>query len=81
MLNVTVHDREGIKFAGEARSVSSINSVGNFDILPEHANFICLIKKRLTIVASDNKKTEFNVDSGVIQVLKNQVNVYLGLQM
>lgn len=81
MLSVQVRDREGVKFEGIAKSLSSVNAVGNFDILPEHANFICLIKKRISIISPDNKKTEFNVDLGVIQVLKDKVNVYLGLEM
>lgn len=81
MLNVLVRDREGIKFEGEASSVSSINTAGLFDILHEHANFISLIKKRLSIIEASGKKTEFNVDSGVIQVLNDKVNVYLGLEM
>ena len=81
MLKVLVRDREGIKFKGEAASVSSVNVSGPFDILPAHSNFISLIREKLTIVAMGGKKTEFNVDLGVIQVLKDQVNVYLGVEM
>ena len=81
MLKVLVRDREGIKFEGEVRSVSSVNASGPFDVLPTHSNFICLIKRRLSIIAASGKKTEFNVDSGVIQVLKDKVNIYLGLEM
>ena len=79
MLKVLVRDREGIKFDGEVRSVSSVNASGPFDVLPTHSNFICLIKKRLSIIETSGKKAEFNVDSGVIQVLKDKVNIYLGL--
>ena len=33
-------------FDGEAFSISSINSLGKFDILPMHANFITLVQKQ-----------------------------------
>lgn len=32
-------------YDGEAVSVSSVNSLGKFDILPYHANFITLVQK------------------------------------
>ena len=32
-------------FDGEAYSISSVNSLGKFDILPYHANFITLVQK------------------------------------
>lgn len=32
-------------YEGEAVSISSVNSVGKFDILPYHANFITLVQK------------------------------------
>lgn len=33
-------------YDGEAVSISSVNSMGKFDILPYHANFITLVKKK-----------------------------------
>jgi F0F1-type ATP synthase epsilon subunit len=77
MLNVTVRDREGIKFNGQAEVLSSVNGVGPFDILVGHANFISLIRKRVTIVESGGKKTEFNLQSGVIHVIKDKCLVFI----
>ena len=37
-------------FEGEAVSISSVNSLGKFDILPFHANFISLVRKDPIIV-------------------------------
>lgn len=79
MLKVLVRDRAGVKYEGQAQAVSSINASGPFDILPSHSNFISLIRKRVTIIAANKQKTEFNADSGVVQVLGNQVRVYLSL--
>ena len=81
MLKVLVRDREGVKFNGGAVAVSSVNAAGPFDVLPGHTNFISLIRKRVSVTGPEGKKTEFNLESGVIQVLKDQVNVYLGVEM
>lgn len=49
-------------FDGEALSVSSTNSTGNFDILPFHANFITLVQKNPIIlrVKSDKEKNNLS---------------------
>ena len=77
MLTVQVRDREGIKFDGQAEVLSSVNSVGPFDVLAEHANFISLIRKKVSIVEQGGKRTEFNLESGVIHVLKDKCLVFL----
>ena len=41
-LQVRIVSPKGEVFKGEATAVSSRNSVGNFDILPQHANFVTL---------------------------------------
>jgi len=78
MLKVLVRDREGKKFSGLAEVVSSVNSVGPFDVLLGHTNFISLIRKKVSVIEPGGKKTEFNLESGVIQVLKDNIKVYLG---
>ena len=80
LLTVIVRDRKGIVWQGEATVVSSINSVGPFDVLQNHANFISIIKTRLLVTKIDKTKQEFNVDSGVMQVRENQIMVYLGVK-
>lgn len=80
LLSVTIRDRKGVVWEGEATVVSSINSVGPFDVLQNHANFISIIKTRLVVTKMDKTKQEFNVDSGVIQVRENKVMVYLGVK-
>lgn len=77
MLSVTVRDREGVKFDGTAEVMSSVNSVGPFDVLAGHSNFISLIRKRVTIVETGGKKTEFNLESGVVHILKDKCLVFI----
>lgn len=69
-------------FKGEALSVSSANSSGNFDILPEHANFITLVEKRPIVVRTINEKPlVFNFDLAIIHTANNQVNIYTDIQI
>ena len=76
---VRVRSRQGLVFEGVAVAVSSVNARGPFDVLPDHANFVSTISKKLTILKEDGKREEINVDSGLMQVYHNQVLVFLGI--
>jgi F0F1-type ATP synthase epsilon subunit len=62
---------------GKAESVSSENSAGTFDILPQHANFVTMIKGKPIIVRtqSDGEKT-FTYKNAVITVKEDKVSIY-----
>ena len=79
LLSVTVKDRKQIFFQGKAKAVSSQNNKGVFDVLPKHANFICLIKDKVTVYSPDKQKQEIPLKTGVLKVWENEVNVYLGV--
>ncbi len=79
-LNVIVRDRKGVVWEGEATAVTGRNIAGPFDVLPQHANFISIISKKLVIKTADKKNREFNVESGILQVRENKVMVYLGVK-
>ncbi len=68
-----------ISFQGKAKSVSSKNTLGDFDILPKHTNFITLIFEKLTIVTPDRQKITYQFKRGVLEVSKNKVNIFLGI--
>lgn len=65
----------------QAFAVSSKNSKGVFDILPQHANFITVIENELILVRL-NKNTPkkdvltFKYPIAVISVSDNNVNIY-----
>lgn len=80
ILKVLIRARDGIKFEGEAISVTSMNPRGTFDVLPSHANFICPIDHKIWVATTDGKRQEFNVDNGVLHVSENNVVVYLGIK-
>ena len=80
LLHVIVRDRSGVQWEGEAAAVSGFNEAGPFDVLPSHANFISIIKKKLVTTKPDGAKQEINVESGVMHVQENKVMVYLGVK-
>lgn len=77
LLNVRILTPKQTLFEGEALSVSSKNSSGKFDILPQHANFLTLIENQpLTVIKQNKEKITLNLVAGVIYVESNQVHIY-----
>ncbi len=76
-LTVRILTPKRVLFEGAALSVSSINSDGPFDILPEHANFITIVQKqRIDIQKPDKTKLTFNFNQAVIYNVKNYISIY-----
>ena len=76
-LSVEVMNPLEILFQGQATAVSSANPRGKFDILPNHAPFISLIKDSVTVHLDSEKSKKFELDRGVIRCFDNKVEVYL----
>lgn len=85
MDNPTLHLRiispVGVVFEGEALSFSSKNSVGNFDILPQHANFITIVEDQQAVVRRPGgQESHFHFSTAVISTRNNQVNIYTDIR-
>ena len=86
MNNSTIHVRitspNQILYDGDALSISSTNSIGKFDILAAHANFITLIENKQIIVRDLQKQTHsFTFPLAIIYTVKNTVNIYTYVQI
>jgi F0F1-type ATP synthase epsilon subunit len=77
-LHVNIKNKENVLYEGEVTAVTSFNDLGLFDVLPMHENFISLIKNKV-ILHKNKAQKEFRVDSGVLKVRDNKVNIYIGL--
>ncbi len=74
-----VSPREDI-FVGPATAVSSKNSVGDFDVLPRHANFITLIEDKPIYVRKTDGTTEnFRFPLAIVHVTNNEVKIYTNI--
>jgi F0F1-type ATP synthase epsilon subunit len=78
-LFVTIRTSEEILFEGKAKSVSTSNPFGFFDILPKHKNFITNIEHKVTVYITASENKEFEVDSGILRIYNNNVDIFLGI--
>jgi len=63
-------------YSGEADLIQLPGSKGSFEILKNHAPIISTLEKgQIKIVASDGKKTTFDIDGGVIEAKNNKIIV------
>jgi F0F1-type ATP synthase epsilon subunit len=79
-LHVVILSPESTIFQGTAVAISSINATGPFDILPLHANFICIIKDSLTIYETQKKIRKIPLEIGILKAFENEVMVFLGIE-
>ena len=56
-----------------------MNDQGPFDVLSLHANFISIIKKSVSLRYRGKIVEEMPVETGVMIVKENSVEVYLGI--
>lgn len=76
-LSVTVNSPDELVWEGKATSVSSENSAGKFDVLPEHANFVTMIKEKPIIIRSQRAQDRvLTYKSAVLSVREGRVTIY-----
>jgi len=74
---VIITNAEERIWEGVAQSISSKNSVGQFDILPGHANFVTMVKNEpIVIRAYMKRKGLFTYKTAVITIRENKVEIY-----
>jgi F0F1-type ATP synthase epsilon subunit len=80
-LFVNIIAKDKIVLHEDVKAITSYNEAGVFDILPEHTNFITVIKNKIIIHKKDGLDKEIALDSGVLRVLKNKIDVFIGLSL
>lgn len=77
LLHVIIRTPKQILYEGDALAVSSTNTVGKFDILPQHANFITMTVHVPVIILTPKKETlTFHLPLSIIYNSENTVKVY-----
>ena len=79
-ISVVIKNKDGVLFEGLARALTSYNEKGVFDVLPLHENFISVVKDFIRIHKTDGKTQDVKITTGVVNVIKNKVNVYVGFE-
>ena len=85
MPNPTLHVRiispQQLILDTEAKSVSSKNSQGAFDILAQHANFITVVENQPIVIRVQNLKPQtFRFPIAIIHTQENKVDIYTYIQ-
>lgn len=76
ILTISINSPEKVIWEGKAISVSSTNSVGVFDVLPHHANFITIIENKPVIIRTGVKTLEFTFPLCLMYARDNYVYAY-----
>jgi len=79
ILNVSIKSKNEVLFEGVAKSVSSQNDVGFFDILPMHTNYVTLIKEFVVLDKGLSTEKYIQIERGILTVVSDIVRVYAGI--
>jgi F0F1-type ATP synthase epsilon subunit len=78
-LKVIAREPFGIYYEGVADVVSAANKVGQFDILPGHADFFSILESGDVIIDNEATPTVINIKNGIITVQNNEVLLFLNI--
>lgn len=77
-IHLTIMSPHSVVWEGAVRSLSSENSEGPFDILPEHARFISLIHAHpVQVELLDGTEKEFRFESAVLAFENDEAKIYM----
>lgn len=69
-----------VYFEGEADVVTATNKIGEFDILPGHADFFSmLIPGEVIVRKGDDEPVVFTIRNGIMTVRDNKVMVFVNI--
>lgn len=79
-LDVIARAPFNVYYEGEADSVSAVNKVGPFDVLPGHADFFSVLESgEVVIDTGDKEPIAFYVSYGIITARDNQINLFVDI--
>lgn len=65
------------EFEGEVYSITSENDHGVFDILPNHANFISIIRNFAYLNLPGGDRKSISLTEGVLKFVGNNATIYI----
>ena len=74
-LSITIRNKTKVLLQKECASISMINEIGPFDILPEHANFVAVVRGEILVRDMSGGVTKLNCVRGVTRVNTDVVDV------
>lgn len=80
-LNVRIVSPKKLLWEGKAVAVAGHNSLGDFSILPEHANYVSLIDQAVTVFISKKEQRKIPLSHGLIFCRENTIQVFTDLPL
>lgn len=66
-------------YDGAAKRVSAANQVGEFDILPGHADFFSVMTPGEVVIETMKDPVQFSVSNGIISVQNGEVILFVNM--
>lgn len=81
MLAVIARSPFHVYYEGVAQSISAINSVGPFDILPGHADFFSMLSPGEVSIETGggSEPKTFEITNGIMAVRDNEVMLFVNM--
>ena len=76
-MHVKVYAPFKIYFEGDAHSISAVNRVGPFDILPHHHNFLCMLVPCTLIIQTPEGEKQVKISRALMHVKADRVVVFV----
>ena len=68
-----------VYYQGPAKLISASNKVGQFDILPGHADFFSVMMPGEVIIETDGEPVTFNISNGIVTVRDDEVMLFVNI--
>lgn len=79
-LHVIARAPFNVYYEGPAKVVSASNRVGDFDVLPGHADFFSMLTPGEVIIETDAAEpVKFGITDGILTVRDNQVLLFVNM--
>lgn len=79
MLRLKIVSPQKIEFEGDVENVKVPGSLGQFEILTDHAPIISLLTKGVVVYTNSDGKNEITIAGGFVEVQKNEVSLCVEL--
>lgn len=68
-----------VYYEGQAQAISATNKVGDFDILPGHADFFSMLLPCDVTIETSSAPVTFSITNGIIAVRDNEVMLFVNM--
>lgn len=79
VLNVIARSPFHVYYEGPAQVISAKNEVGQFDVLPSHADFFSVMSPGNVVIETDSDVVSFIITNGIIAVRDDEVMLFVNM--